>query len=411
MKTPDCLSLEIAIENALHTARFKFRGTGPHGTSEVRALFNATNQEDRFSWLRLLYPENTNDALEKELSNCLAPFLDSDGKIGFSLPYVIGGQLAPDIPQFTKRTIAAAALLGSERTASTITGWANGEPVRYSRVYTIRGIHLIEPFVFQDGVRFESITEESDKQAGDLFPLGADELIGPALVLQRIKPDVFFRHPGSRAGQIYEEGPLSGPREFDNLLRAVSLECSSRAIHVHSWTRQDEVVQLLNPSAGMSYREILEPGTSTTLTPQMLESVQETYRKLNKRNDLDIAIERWLNSLGAPNLDAKLIELRILLESLYTRGIKNELRFRVALHGAWHLQRRGIFDAFRDIYDHASTVIHGGEIKEDKEAIEALVEGGQEACRDAILKRLDEERDIDFKEKILDSLVPEQADI
>ena len=244
--------------------------------------------------------------------------------------------------------------------------------------------------------------------AGPFHKLRSDDLLGPALVLDRAKPDVFFRHPGSRKEQRYEEGPLSKPGEFENLLKAMSLECSNQVIHVHTWTRLDKIVQLLNPSGGMSYRDILNPRTSTTLTSEMLKSIQEIYRKLNKRSDLDIAIERWQNSLGAPNMSAKLIELRILLESLYTKGVNDELRFRVALYGAWHLQRREIFHVFRGIYDNASKVIHGGKIEDDKEEIMALAESGQKACRDAILKRLDEEKDIDFGGKILDSLLPEQ---
>ena len=123
----------------------------------------------------------------------------------------------------------------------------------------------------------------------------------------------------------------------------------------------------------MSYQVIPIPVTSTTLTPKVLKSVQEIYRKLNERNDLDIAIERWQNSLGALNMGAKLIELRILLESLYTKGAKNELGFRVALYGAWHLQRREIFKVFKDIYDNASKVIHGGKIGDDEPKLRPLL--------------------------------------
>ena len=149
MKISDCLSLENSIENALHTARFKLPGGISTGICKLRELINAINQKDLISGLHFLYPDNTNDALEKKLSNCLAPFLDSNGQIGFSLPYVIGGMSNPDISQFAKRTIAAAGLLGSEKTASTIMGWINGEPVRYTKVYTIRGIQLQDPLFFR----------------------------------------------------------------------------------------------------------------------------------------------------------------------------------------------------------------------------------------------------------------------
>ena len=79
---------------------------------------------------------------------------------------------------------------------------------------------------------------------------------------------------------------------------------------------------------------------------------------------VDIAVKRWRRSMQhEARLEDAYIDLRIALESLYLRDFANEhsqeMRFRLALFGAWHLaedldERRSIRKTLRNAYDTAS---------------------------------------------------------
>ena len=80
------------------------------------------------------------------------------------------------------------------------------------------------------------------------------------------------------------------------------------------------------------------------------------------------------------------------MEALYARKGERSLAAGIALRGAWHLgqtfaERIGYRDLLRKVYADASNVIHAGEPKHASRE-EALVERGQEACRQGILKIL-----------------------
>ena len=77
---------------------------------------------------------------------------------------------------------------------------------------------------------------------------------------------------------------------------------------------------------------------------------------------------RWPRT---PELEDKYIDLRVALEAIYLKDFMNEhsqeMRFRLALFGAWHLgadfeERRSIRKGLRDAYDTASKAVHEGEL-------------------------------------------------
>ena len=103
-------------------------------------------------------------------------------------------------------------------------------------------------------------------------------------------------------------------------------------------------------------------------------------------------------------LEDRLIDLRISLELLYLGDKGGELRFRLALTGAWHLagsqeERRRIFIELRDFYDLASSVIHGGRVRNENDAAERLT-AIQRLCRMGIQKFLKETRPSDLTELV-----------
>ena len=68
----------------------------------------------------------------------------------------------------------------------------------------------------------------------------------------------------------------------------------------------------------------------------------------------------------------KAIELRTAMESLFLGGIKDELKFRLALRAAFYLggpfaDRKKNFDTFKDAYDLGSSAIHNGQFSKKEE--------------------------------------------
>ena len=110
---------------------------------------------------------------------------------------------------------------------------------------------------------------------------------------------------------------------------------------------------------------------------------------------VDIAVKRWRRSMQhEARLEDAYIDLRIALESLYLRDFANEhsqeMRFRLALFGAWHLaedldERRSIRKTLRNAYDTASKAVHSGELP-DKEF--KHLRDARNLCRRGILKLL-----------------------
>ena len=98
------------------------------------------------------------------------------------------------------------------------------------------------------------------------------------------------------------------------------------------------------------------------------------------------------------NPEDSFIDLRIALEALYLKDFTNEysqeMRFRLALFGAWHLgddleKRQTIRKTLRDAYDRASGVVHGRDL-EFNESNRKLLADAQDLCRRGILRLIEE---------------------
>lgn len=123
---------------------------------------------------------------------------------------------------------------------------------------------------------------------------------------------------------------------------------------------------------------------------------------------LRIAVDRWRRSkFPGARLEDRFIDLRIALEALYLKDFANEhsqeMRFRLALIGAWHLsesleERRTYRTVLRDAYDRASGAVHPGEVSREAEVDLVLA---QQLCRRGILKLLLEGAPSDWSDLIL----------
>ncbi len=123
------------------------------------------------------------------------------------------------------------------------------------------------------------------------------------------------------------------------------------------------------------------------------------------RENLELAVRRWVRSKRAGSDLDKLIELRIALEALYEIGGLNEKAFRISMYGAWHLgkdfdERLQFRETLRKAYDDSSRAVHGGKLKHAKKDPN-LVGAAQDICRNAILRRLGESESPKWEEVAL----------
>ena len=143
----------------------------------------------------------------------------------------------------------------------------------------------------------------------------------------------------------------------------------------------------------------VQSGTHRTKISQAnLDDALEIHRKRygggGPRENLELAISRWIRSKRAGTDLDKLTELRIALEALYEIGGANEKAFRIATYGAWHLgkdfEQRHLFrETLRKAYSDSSNAVHGGKLKYAAKD-PGLVSYAQDICREGILKRLGE---------------------
>ena len=81
-------------------------------------------------------------------------------------------------------------------------------------------------------------------------------------------------------------------------------------------------------------------------------------------NEYSIPIERYLSAIYRGELNDKLIDAVIALESLLLPNIKDELKYRFSLRGGWILGKNQkdkieLFSFFKKIYDLRSDIVHG----------------------------------------------------
>ena len=213
--------------------------------------------------------------------------------------------------------------------------------------------------------------------------------------------------------------------DFDTACEALSLESHAHVETGFYWYHYQGPPGLLNGRADSSWsvggqRYEQWPNTSR-LTPQHFEGVEtlipfdrsgpklseehlgdtlKAIKALGSEDRTRTAIARWVKSrAGRQSLVDQFIDLRIALEALYLQDVQDErtsqeMRFRLALFGAWHLganfsDRQSIRKKLRNSYDRASGAVHRGSISHDSDNVD-LLSDGQELCRRGIQKLLRE---------------------
>lgn len=147
----------------------------------------------------------------------------------------------------------------------------------------------------------------------------------------------------------------------------------------------------------------------THISEERLRDLISNIAKQRQKH-IDVAISRWRKSKESFNgLADQFIDLRVALEALYLNSLdskyRGEMRFRLALCGAWHLgagveERKSIRKTLLDAYDIGSSAVHGGTLDYNADN-QSLLSEGQRLCRLGILKILEEGPPVDWSALIM----------
>ena len=382
------------------------------------------------------------DVIEK-LGQLLADFV-TDDNIGYALPPYSpgGGRSLLKLEEFARVIIRAAGLIGPERVAALVSGWAQGEPLQYQENAVFGGLKVQQPLEWFDGAQFATLPNSTDRIYGHL-PRGSVEEYGVMNFLGDVKLSIHCEvrpalySPLTNAGNLEEtwaHGKIQ-PFALRTFCEALSLSCNHRVALKVGWSDYGDLVlfhPLFYEGGWHSHRDgfsgsrteitqddltrprregelAIQPHFKMELTQEHLAMATDLLDKLSpmgdRRKSARVAIDRWLRSKMDIDFTNQFIELRIALESLYATSDRDPLRSQVANHGAWHLgstftERSEYHKDLRAAYDSSSRAVHGSEIEYSQEN-RILLSEAQDLCRMGILKRLDEAQEPNWNELIL----------
>lgn len=105
----------------------------------------------------------------------------------------------------------------------------------------------------------------------------------------------------------------------------------------------------------------------------------------------EIALARFQTAVLERSEGDAIVDYVIALEAVFLQGVRDELRFRFALHGAWFLgsareERVRLFDELQDLYDARSRIVHGTALPPHQ--IEAIAALGRRLSSTTLLRAL-----------------------
>ena len=404
-------------------------------------------------------PDECVEEIRKYLSIFLKDYVAPDtDKIGYAFPSIRPGfseglsvgqgnglvceSSVTALDNFAKAAIQGSALVGSEKLEELLTSWEHGEPIRYRVCAILNGITINESFTPIHGARIEALprsTAELPNFLPNLSSVGPDEYLGRTVVAIDCEVSPALFRPSSNYRHDGVEARMNCAADFQIICQTLSLLTDNLVEVGFYWHDYQELGNVF-PSSGST---IWYP------SPGRLESQTQPGRHLNRdfvTGVLTLSIDDWavqelneaiacdtLQTLAKPNFNSvrtatsrwmksksswdglvdQFVDLRMALEALYLRDFANEysqeMRFRLALFGAWFLgndfqDRQRIRKTLRDAYDRASGAVHTGDVDPTPENRTLLVEA-QSLCRQGISKLLKQGFPADWGDLVLGATI------
>ena len=346
------------------------------------------------------------------------------------------------LESFAKAVIQGSALVGSEKIEELLTSWKQGQPIRYRTCAILNGITIEESLTPIQGAKIEALprsTAELPSFLPNLSKVGLDEYLGRAVVAIDCEASPALFRPSSNYQNDRVKAKMNCAADFQTVCQTLSL-LTDKLVEVGFYWHDYQELGNVFPSSGFStwfgspggLESKTQPGRRLSrdfATGVVTLSVDDwAVQELNEAiasealqtlakpdfNSVRTATSRWMKSKSSRDgLVDQFVDLRMALEALYLRDFANEnsqeMRFRLALFGAWFLgsdfqDRKGIRNILRNAYDRASGAVHTGDVELTPENRTLLVEA-QSLCRLGILKLLGEGFPADWGDLVLGATI------
>ena len=391
---------------------------------------------------RVNMPESTRSRIAEALRELLDDYVDPEsdtvghafpmrGDHGGAVKYERDGLYTHANVSSTKRLAEAlaqgAAVAGCDRVAELVTAWAGGAPMSY-RTCTVIPITLARPLSPTPGIDLVPLPRSTDELPPRLPARerrwGA-QFLGQTIVSVDAKTTPALFRPTGETPQGALHATLIPEVRLETIWDGLSLESRTLVDGGLTWDDYGEFRALSNEEGGVrgalshlehwkgqttsmtgvSTVEIHEHGVVNLCEKRLGQRLHELHRADPRTR---VSVSRWRSAMGAVRgLADRFIDLRIALECLFLpRQPGPELKFRLAVNGAWFVgksgtDRRKVWDTLRSAYDLASAAVHQGTVKDNKEN-RAVLDDALEVCRKGILKVLHEGPTTDWTTVILD---------
>ena len=344
-----------------------------------------------------------------------------------------------ELKDFAKALVKGSAILGSDRLVELLSCWSMGEPVHY-RVYAVlNGLFLRGKLSPLPGIEMGPFPTSTDALPADLpdhFRAASTDYLGRTLLKLDATAAPALFHPDDEKSRSCVESSLPVNSGLSSICEALAMASDCYVDIAFYWNdfREVSALEISRSSAafghgragiqGLSIGHSLKKDVWTkvftlSIPDDKYANVSEgrvkdvlTAIASGESSAMELAVSRWCKSKESfRSMLDQFIDLRICLEALYLKdflGEKSlEMRFRVALCGAWHLgstleERREIRKTLRKAYDVASGVVHGGKLEHD-EGNRELLSRTQELCRRGMEKLMKEGPPQDWGDLILGS--------
>ena len=389
-------------------------------------------------------PEGLMSGFLEVLRGELEPFIDAETeRIGHTFPIEGGSAVQTtradgrlfyfeyhsELRDFARALVQAAAFMGEQSVTAAIAGWCQGQPVEFRIATVVSGLHLSETVALRGEVELVPLglsTAELPRLPmfqGDK----ARDYLGLTLVRLTVRatPAIFRPNAERKVGTARSRSARGIDLEL--LRDALSLVANRTVALSRMWLEYPSAWSFclsgpkstigtdrpkprdwkrMRSGAGPTVIELHDDATADSVDPREVDSTIDALLGANRK--LRIAVDRWRRSMADDaKLEDRYIDLRIALEAIYLKDFINEhsqeMRFRLALFGAWHLaadfeERRSVRRALRDAYDTASKAVHEGELPE---AMKPTLSTAQNLCRRGILKLLRDGPPADWGDLVL----------
>ena len=196
---------------------------------------------------KLICPDELLSQLEGHLRLLLGEYVDPDTNlIGYALPSVVTGgsgwttyanrvnsvSSASPLDVFAQGLVRASVVLGIEALMSLVSGWLEGEPVKYRTSALVNGLYISAPVTPIDGVHIKPLPLSSDELPASLPTLGrlsATDYLGRTVVsIDCAATPALFHPPPIRQSPHIQVASVPNIG-INEVCQALSLECD---IHV-----------------------------------------------------------------------------------------------------------------------------------------------------------------------------------